>query len=227
MILYACSKAVLENDGILETANTFVRDRYQKIEGCDMKTVCVLGSPRPEGNSSIVARHFCAAVEKLGAEVETFALNKLTYRGCQACMACKTTLDRCVLKDDLTAVLDAVRKADLLVMAMPVYFSDVPSQMKGFIDRLYSFLVPDYRTNPLKSRLAPDKKLVFIQVQARPDETKFADIFPRYEEFFDWYGFHERYHLRCWGARELGEVRSQKEVFVRADEIARQIMTAP
>jgi multimeric flavodoxin WrbA len=192
-----------------------------------MKTVCVLGSPRPEGNSGIIAKHFCAAVERQGAEVETFALNKLTYRGCQACMACKTKLDRCVLKDDLTAVLEAVREADLLVMATPVYFSDVPSQMKGFIDRLYSYLVPDYRTNPVKSRLAPGKKLVFIQVQARPDETKFADIFPRYEEFFKWYGFEERHLLRAWGARELGEVKSQKEVFDRADAIARQIMTTP
>lgn len=192
-----------------------------------MKTVCVLGSPRPDGNSSIIAGHFCAAMENLGAEVQTFALNKLTYRGCQACMACKTTLDRCVLKDDLTAVLDSLREADLLVMATPVYFSDVSSQMKGFIDRLLSYLVPDYRTNPVKSRFSPGKKLVFIQVQARPDERKFADIFPRYEEFFDWYGFKERYHLRCWGVRELGEVKSQEEVFSRADDVARQIMTTP
>lgn len=191
-----------------------------------MKTVCILGSPRPDGNSATIAGHFCAALEKRGAEVQIFALNKLTYRGCQACMACKTTIESCVLKDDLAAVLDAVREADLLVMATPVYFSDVPSQMKGFIDRLYSCLVPDYRTNPVKSRLVPGKKLVFIQVQARPDEQKFADIFPRYEEFFEWYGFVERYHLRCWGVRELGEVKSQEEVFTRADDIARQIMTA-
>ena len=191
-----------------------------------MKTVCVLGSPRPNGNSSVIAKHFCDAMENLGSEVQTFALNKLAYRGCQACMTCKTTLDRCVLKDDLTAVLDSLREADLLVMATPVYFSDVSSQMKGFIDRMYSYLVPDYRTNPEKSRLSPGKKLVFIQVQARPDEHKFADIFPRYEEFFDWYGIKERHHIRCWGVRELGEVKDQKEVFTRADYVANQIMAA-
>ncbi len=191
-----------------------------------MKTICVLGSPRPNGNSSTLAKYFCDAMENFGSAVRTFALNKLTYRGCQACMACKTTLDRCILKDDLTEVLDSLREADLLVMATPVYFSDVTSQMKGFIDRLYSFLVPDYRTNPEKSRLSPDKKLVFIQVQARPDERKFADVFPRYEEFFDWYGLKERYHLRCWGVRELGEINNQGEVFVRADDVAKQIMAS-
>lgn len=189
-----------------------------------MKTVCVMGSPRPKGNSNTIAEHFCNTIEKFGSEVQTFVLNNLTYRGCQACMSCKTKLERCVLKDDLTEVLDSIREADLLVMATPVYFSDVSSQMKGFIDRMYSYLVPDYRTNPQKSRLSLGKKLVFIQVQARPDEHKFADVFPRYEEFFDWYGFQERYHIRCWGIRELGEVRDHKEVFVRTDDVAKQVM---
>lgn len=189
-----------------------------------MKTVCVLGSPRPKGNSQTIAGYFCDKIESLGSEVQTFALNKMTYRGCQACMTCKTKLDRCVLKDDLTVVLDSLRKADVLVMATPVYFSDVTSQMKGFIDRMYSFLMPDYRTGSDKSRFAPGKKLVFIQVQGRPDENKFADVFPRYEEFFDWYDIKERYLIRCWGVRDLGEAKEHKEVFQRAEEVATQIM---
>ncbi len=189
-----------------------------------MKTVCVLGSPRPKGNSNTIAEHFCHTIAKVGSEVQTFVLNNLTYKGCQGCMSCQTKLARCVLTDDLTEILDAIREADLLVMATPVYFSDVSSQMKGFIDRMYSYLVPDYRTNPQKSRLSPGKKLVFIQVQARPDEHKFADVFPRYEEFFEWYGFKERYHIRCWGIRELGEVKGRKEVFIRADDVAMQVM---
>jgi len=139
-------------------------------------------------------------------------------------MTCKTKLDRCVLKDDLTEVLESLRQADVLVMATPVYFSDVSSQMKGFIDRMYSFLTPDYRTSSEKSRLAPGKKLVFIQVQARPNENNFADIFPRYEEFFDWYGINERHLIRCWGIREPGEVKGHTKVFQRSEEVAKIIM---
>jgi len=189
-----------------------------------MKSVCVLGSPRQQGNSSTIAEHFCTTMKKLGSDVQTFHLNRLTYKGCQGCMMCKGTGERCTLDDDLTPVLDALRDADVLIMATPVYFGDVSSQLKGFIDRMFCFLVPDYRTNPQKSRLSPGKKLVFIQVQGRPDEHKFADIFKRYGEFFEWYGFKERYHIRCWGIRELGEVKSHEEVFVRADEVARQLM---
>lgn len=189
-----------------------------------MKTVCVLGSPRPNGNSQAIARHFCERLESLGAEVQTFALNKLTYRGCQACMVCKTKLDRCVLDDDLTQVLDAVREADLLVMATPVYFGDITSQLKGLIDRMYSFLAPNYRMSSEKSRLGSGNKLVFIQVQGRPDENKFTDIFPRYGEFWDWYGIKERYRIRSWGVREAGEIVKDKKVFKKAEALASQIM---
>ncbi len=52
-----------------------------------MKLVCLLGSPKPKGNSAFLAKRFCAAAEDRGAAVETFGLNKLNYRGCQACMA--------------------------------------------------------------------------------------------------------------------------------------------
>jgi len=189
-----------------------------------MKTLCVLGSPRTNGNSNTIAKHFCDRLQRLGAEVQTFALNKMNFRGCQACMVCKTKLDRCVLEDDLTPVLDAVRETDLLVMATPVYFGDITSQLKGFVDRMYSFFTPDYRTSSQKSRLAPGKKLVFIQVQGRPDEKKFADIFFRYGEFWDWYGINERYQIRSWGIRELGEIAKDKEVFKKADEVAKRLM---
>ena len=97
-----------------------------------MKIVCLLGSPRENGNSSTIARHFSAAAEKLGAEVKSFSLNKLNFRGCQGCMARKTNIERCALEDDLTGVPEAVRKTDVLVLASPVYFWDVSSQVNPF-----------------------------------------------------------------------------------------------
>ena len=189
-----------------------------------MKTVCVLGSPRPRGNSTAIANKFCETAEKLGSEVQTFSLNKLKYRGCQACMTCKTKLDKCVLKDDLTEVLDAIRDADVLVLATPVYFGDVSSQFKGFIDRTYSYLTPDYLTNPNPSRLSPGKKLVFALTQAQPDEKLFADIFPKYEFFLKWYGFKDISLIRACGVRDKGEVEKQEDVMTLARETAEKLM---
>src|SRR5512138_2671175 len=118
-----------------------------------MKIVTLLGSPRSQKNSSTIAGRFTETAGMLGAETSTFELNRLTYRGCQGCYACKKSHDRCVLQDDLTQVLAAVQEADLLVLASPVYYGEVTAQLKGYIDRSYSFLKPDYLTNPQPSRL--------------------------------------------------------------------------
>jgi len=190
-----------------------------------MKIVCLLGSPRSKGNSAAIAKRFCDTAEGLGAKVQTFELNKLNYRGCQACMACKTKLDKCALKDDLTEVLDSVREADVLVMATSTYFGDVTSQLKGFIDRAYSYLVPEFYTKPNPSRLAPGKKLVFIQTQGQPDEKKFSDVLPRNQAFFKWYGFTETHPIRACGVRDPGEAEAREEIMKLAEETAKKIVT--
>jgi multimeric flavodoxin WrbA len=188
-----------------------------------MRVVCLLGSPRKNANSSIIAERFCAAARGYGAEVRTFTLNDLDFRGCQGCYVCKTKLDRCVLKDDLTEVLEAVRETDILVLASPVYFWDVTAQMKGFLDRCFSFLVPDFLTNPERSRLAPGKKLVFILTQNNPDKNSFTHIFEKFDYFFRGFGFTDTRQIRAFGAREPGAVESDPELMGLAVKAAEEL----
>ncbi|MEN6440408.1 MAG: flavodoxin family protein [Syntrophobacter sp.] len=188
-----------------------------------MKIVCLQGSPREKGNSATIADRFCATAEKLGGEVRTFVLNKLDYKGCQGCMACKTKLDRCAVDDDLTAVLDAIRDADVLVLASPVYFWDVSAQMKTFLDRTFSFLVPNFATSSQPSRLKPGKKLVFILAQNNPDRNTFTDIFPKFDHFFRAYGFTDTRLIRAFGVGAPGEVVNQADVMGLAEKTAKEI----
>lgn len=188
-----------------------------------MKVVAVMGSPRAKGNSAFLAERFLDAAEKLGAETRSFVLNTLTYRGCQACFACKTTSETCVMRDDLTEVLEAVRHADVLVLASPVYYGEVTGQMKLFIDRTFCYLTPDFKTSDNKSRLKPGKKLVFIQTQGAP-KAAFGDIFPRYEQIMKYHNFAGTHLIRgC----ELGgpeDVRKRVDLVKLAEETARRVV---
>lgn len=190
-----------------------------------MKIVTILGSPRPGGNSTTLANHFTRTAADLGAEVTTFALNTLRYSGCQACYLCKTREEKCVLEDDLGPVLHAVAESDVLVLATPVYFGNVSGQMKTFFDRTFSFLVPDYPTNPVKSRLGPGRKAVFIISQGNPDEDRFADIFPNYEFFLKWYGFEEVSLIRAVGVRNIGDIEGRRDLFELTADTAGRIVT--
>jgi multimeric flavodoxin WrbA len=179
----------------------------------------VLGSPRPQGNSSTLARAFLQAAGKRGAQVTEYLLNQLAYQGCQGCMACKTKRDTCILADDLAPVLNAVKEADLLVLASPVYFGDLSGQLKCFFDRTYSYLNPDFST-----RVPPGKKAVMVLVQANPDPAQFDDIFPRYQRWLKLYGCDPVRLLRAAGAWEPGAIASQAAALDAAAALARELV---
>ena len=189
-----------------------------------MEIVCVLGSPRPEGNSTTIAKRFCDRAEKMGAKVRVFPLNELNYRGCQGCFTCKTESDRCVLEDDLTQVLDAIMETDILVMATPVYFGAISGQLKCLQDRTFSFMVPDFRTNPNPSRLSPGKKVVFITSQGAPEDM-FEDIHTKYKNYFERYGFEETHSIRGCDMREVGDAGAREDIMELADKTAEKIMS--
>jgi len=157
--------------------------------------------------------------QKLGAETALFELNSLSYRGCQGCYACKKVLEHCVLKDDLTEVLNSVKESDVVFLASPVYYGDISAQLKGFIDRTYSYLKPDYITNIEPSRLTP-KKLIIALTQGHPDAALFADIYPRYSGFLKWMGFTETSLIRACGIGPASIDEVPEQILQEADAAA-------
>lgn len=185
-----------------------------------MKIVCLLGSPRKNGNSATVAARLMSKARESGAEVETIYLNALNYQGCQACYACKNGSEDCVLKDDLAPVLKKVREADALVLASAVYYGDLTAQLKAFIDRTFCFLKPEYYARPDCSRLEAGKGLAMILIQGHPDENNFGDIFGRYDFFFNWYGYRPGHLLRGLGISERSDVTKRDYLMEGAERIA-------
>jgi multimeric flavodoxin WrbA len=189
-----------------------------------MKISCLIGSPRKNSNSSAIAARFTQTAASLGAQVETVVLNNLSYRGCQGCMGCKTVSEKCVLEDDLAGVLESMKEADIIVMALPVYCSDVPGQFKCFIDRTYSYMKPNYLSDANPSRVPSGKKLVFILTQGAPVDNLFADIPQRYMGFLKRsMGFGETYLIRGVGVGGGGAVGVPDQFLQQAEELARSI----
>ena len=186
-----------------------------------MKIVAVMGSPRPQGNSTRLAQAFLDAAQELGAVTKAFRLNQIEFQGCQGCMGCKTESEACVLEDDLAPVLAAIKEADLLLLASPVYFGDISGQLKCFFDRTYSYVTPDF-----SSRVPPGKKAVMVLVQGNPDLFSFDDIFPRYQRWLKFFGFHPVYLLRAMGAREPGDLDKQPAILEEAASLAREVVRA-
>ena len=186
------------------------------------KIVCILGSPRTDGNSDTIAERLLATAESIGAQSEVFELNKLNYKGCIACMGCKTGSENCVLNDDITAVIASVKEADVLVMTSPVYCWYINGQVKCLIDRFYSLLKPDFMTNPAPSRLAPGKKCVFITTEGNPDPHSF-DLMPDFTRLLSMFGF-DVHTIRGIGLLEKTDAAKNADLMKQTEDVARQIM---
>jgi multimeric flavodoxin WrbA len=180
-----------------------------------MKIIHIAGSPRIHGNSTRIAATFCRAAEKKGADTSTYFLNTMHVKGCQGCMACKNEGDRCVVKDDLSPVLEEIYSTDVLVLSTPVYLGDVSGQLKCCLDRMFSFATPDLSA----SRLPKGKKLVFIQTQGA-DESAHGEVAERYLTIFNRLSIGDTYLIRACNVGGEGDVEKQPQVLARAEELA-------
>ncbi len=188
----------------------------------EMPTVCLLGSPRRGCNSDALAERFMQRAAQYGAPTESFALAQLNYNGCNNLFHCKQHLDHCGQVDDLTPVLSAVSRAQVLVLASPVYFTSVTGQLKLAIDRFFSFFVPDYPTAEKKSRLTSGRHLVFLQTQGEP-EDRYAGLMESFSASFNGLGFDHHHLARAWGVRNPGDLVEDSAALADCDAIAADV----
>jgi multimeric flavodoxin WrbA len=102
-----------------------------------MKVLALNGSPRKDGNTSLLIKEVFTELEKEGIETELIQLGGRPIHGCIACMKCgEKKNSQCALKgDSLNDHLAKMFAADGIILGSPVYFTDVTSEMKALIDR--------------------------------------------------------------------------------------------
>lgn len=99
------------------------------------KNVLVLSaSPRKGGNSEMLCDQFVLGTKEAGNQVEKIFIRDKKINYCVACDACSKNGGHCVQKDNMTEVLGKMIKADVIVMATPVYYYTMNGQMKTVID---------------------------------------------------------------------------------------------
>lgn len=188
------------------------------------KALCLLGSPRRGGNSDALAHEFCKLLTERGFGVKTVVLSDLTYNGCINLFHCKKGEATCGQRDGLTNILSEVEKAQTLILTSPIFFTNVTGQLKLFIDRMFSFLVPDYAIAPQKSKLSGGRTLVGIQTQGEGAD-RYADVFSAYEAGFRYLGYDHQYVIRAYGVRDVGDVLQHDDAFAQCKEVAAKVTT--
>ncbi|MBU9889146.1 MAG: flavodoxin family protein [Candidatus Omnitrophica bacterium] len=124
------------------------------------KILVISGSPQKHGNTEALIDKFSEGARSMGATVELVraAELRLKFPGCTSCRACQKAENYgCVIEDDAREVLAEMTRADVIVMATPLYFFAASAQLKVLIDRMFSLYKWDNTagtfTSPLKGKV--------------------------------------------------------------------------
>lgn len=105
------------------------------------KIVVITGSPRKNGNSFAMTDAFIKAAKAKGHIVTRFDAAMQNVGGCHACETCFKSEKACSFDDDFNTIAPAILEANVVVFTMPVYWYSIPAQIKGVIDKIFSFCV--------------------------------------------------------------------------------------
>ena len=138
-------------------------------EAIMVKALAINGSPRKDkGNTAAVLAPFIQGVIDAGAEVELFYASKLKIEPCTCgSMYCwNDSSGDCCIDDDMQLLYPKLRKADILILATPIYIP-LPGDMQNVINRLCPLIEPflEYRQGRTRARFHKDvriKKIVLV-----------------------------------------------------------------
>jgi multimeric flavodoxin WrbA len=187
------------------------------------KVVGIAGSPRRNGNSATLMRAVLEGAAHAGVDTREIYLNGLTFRGCQGCDPCRGG-GACILEDDLTPVLDELRRADGWVLATPIYYDSVTGQMKTFFDRCRTF-THDPQTAELRPQLEGKRSAVVIATY----EDKPREDYPReagkVASYLAWMGDFGKVEVMC--ESNLGPADAaagRPDLLAKAQELGRSLL---
>lgn len=100
-----------------------------------MKTLIINGSPRPNGDTVSLIRRL---EEGLAGECKVIDAYRCNISPCVDCRYCKTH-SGCAIQDDMQEVYPYIRECDNIVIASPIYFSEVTGKVLDMCSRLQTW----------------------------------------------------------------------------------------
>lgn len=166
----------------------------------NMSRILILtGSPRRNGNTDRLAQSFAKGAEESN-QVEIVSVCDYKVNPCIGCNSCFSREgNRCFQNDDMTAIYEKLSQADILIIASPIYFYGISSQLKAIIDRLHT---------PLRNSFNI-KKLGLILVGAATLPELFDAIITQYRLVLNFFKLEDAGSVLVRGAKEKGEVSEE------------------
>ena len=182
-----------------------------------MTITIIHSSPRHNSSSSTIARNLASKFD--GAEILEIYLQKNNLPYCKGCLLCVTKgMEYCPHKNIILTEKEKILKADLLIVATPVYILHMTGQLKTFIDHFSSmFLMHRPEISMFK------KQLVVVATAAGP---VYKHTIEEVSECFTYFGIPKIYSIgtviQAKSFEALSEDKKEK-IDSKCNKIARNV----
>jgi multimeric flavodoxin WrbA len=161
------------------------------------KIAILIGSPRKNGNTEVLANAFIDGIDKQKNSVQVISVIGKQINGCIGCDLCyRDSSHNCIQKDDMQDIYVRLADADIFVIATPVYFYGVSSQLKSIIDRLH---------NPIRNTFRV-KELVLLAVGADSIPTVFDSLITMYHSVLSYFSLKNGGVITVSGVAKKGDI---------------------
>lgn len=175
----------------------------------------ILGGPHQNGITAKMLACVENGAQKKGFEVCRVNLYEQNISYCTGCRRCFDT-GECVQKDDAVKIAKLLKVCDMVVLAAPVYWANVPAAVKNLFDRISGTVMEETPTFP-KGRLSGKQKYIFLTACNTP--APFSRIFCQsggairaVDEVFKTAGMKCGGHYVCAGKKKELPKRLQKKL---------------
>lgn len=175
--------------------------------------VVIVGSPRKNGNADLLADAFIKGARGAGNSVEKLTVIGKKIGGCLGCNACfRDPEHRCVQHDDMEDCYRLLSAADVIVIATPIYFYGVSSQLKCLIDRLH---------NPIRSSFKV-KKLGLLAVCADEKDSACDSVVTMYRSVLSYFSLLDGGIITVHSVKDKGDIEGNPKLMA-AEEMGKEI----
>ena len=166
--------------------------------GLGMNILILSGSPRKGGNIDLLVESFVKGASPKH-QVEVVSVHDYKVNPCIGCNSCFAREDhKCCQKDDMQIVYEKMSKAEILVIASPVYFYGLSAQLKAVIDRFH---------NPVRDTFHIHKMALLLVGAASLPEL-FDSILTQYKLCLNFFKLEDMGQVLVRGAKDKGDIRN-------------------
>lgn len=131
------------------------------------KSLLITTSPTTNGNGDTLITTAINTASEYETDIERINLREHTINACKACGGCMEK-GECIQQDDFNSILSSIKKADKIIVTVPIYMNLPCAQATTLLNRFFTVFSPKYE----KSENPKNVTILITMGNSDPEEMK-------------------------------------------------------